>query len=66
MFTVNLEQATTSLFSGWDWIDLPSEAVAMEKFSSCIVNARLNKWTHIWIENEQGDIIAEWCSGTVE
>lgn len=66
MFTINLEQATTSLFSGWDWVDYPSEAVAMEKFSSFIASAKLNKLTHIWVENEQGDIIAEWCSGTVE
>lgn len=63
MFTIILEQASTSLFSGWDWIDCTSAAVAMEKFASYVAEAKLNKLAHIRVENEQGDIIAEWHSG---
>jgi len=63
MFTVIFEQKSTSLFSGWDWVDYTSAAEAMEKFSSCIAKAKLNGWVHIRVENEQGNTIAEWYLG---
>ena len=63
MFTIVLEQVSSSLFSGWDWVDCASMTAAMEKFAAYVADAKLNRWAHIRVENEQGDTIAEWYMG---